>query len=285
MTIANRCYVLELAEKKQFAVPAFNVSNLSFATAIIEAANLSQSPVILMIAERHYRYMDLPSLTAGIFNLAYRSSVPVVLHLDHAETKEAMLVAIDAKFTSAMFDGSSLPFEQNKSLSKSYVQLLRSYGLSVEGEVGKVGGCEGDMVANMENLEEFYSDPVQCEQYVKETGIDALAVAVGNAHGYYPFPPKLNFELIKEIKQRCNIPLVLHGGSGISEEGFRQAIECGIRKINIYSDLSHKTLMAARRELAEEKSHDFAIVQHAIYKESKKLACYYMNLFGSAHKL
>ncbi len=285
MTISNLNNILSFAEEKKFAVAAFNFSDLTFAQAMIDAATEARAPLILMISEYHYQYTNLKALSQAALYLAKNSPFPVALHLDHGETEDAINQAIDAHFTSVMFDGSSLTLDENMCLTKKYVAMAKKHNISVEGEVGKIGGNEGDFKANVENIKDFYSDPKECEDYVRQTAVDALAVAIGNAHGYYPFPPQLDYERIKEIKSRCQIPLVLHGGSGLDEESFRKSIHCGIRKINIFSDISSKSIALIHHNLNIKEITDFAQIQEIIYHKVKKEAFYYINLFGGFHQL
>ncbi len=285
MTITNLKNILSFAEEKKFAVAAFNFSDLTFARAMIDAAIETRAPLILMISEFHCQYINLKALSLGALYLAKKSPFPVALHLDHGETEIAIQKAIKANFTSVMYDGSSLLLDENIRITKKYVEKAQKHNISVEGEVGKVGGNEGDLKANIENIKAFYSDPKECEDYVQQTNIDALAVAVGNAHGFYPFPPQLDFERIKEIKSRCQIPLVLHGGSGISEEGFQQSINCGIRKINIFSDISTQSIKAIHQSLNTKTISDFSEIQQVIYYKVKEKASYYIRLFGGHNQL
>lgn len=251
MGLVNVNEVLIHAYTNGYAVGAFNVVNLEFLNGILEAAESKRSPIILQIAEVHFPYVDIEEITPAIKTMADRASVPVVLGLDHAESIETIIRAIRCGFSAVMFDGSKLPFEENVEQTALAVKIGHAVGVSVEAELGQVGGAEGyDGLAVAH--EEFFTDPDQAVEFVKRTGLDALAVAIGNAHGLYKGIPKLDFERLETIKRKVGIPLVLHGGSGIPDDDFRRAVKLGISKINFFTEMSREATMRVRRMLEED---------------------------------
>ena len=236
MCLVNTVELLKHAEKNSYAVGAFNVINLDFLNGILEAAEIMKSPVILNIAEVHFPYVNIEQITPAIIQMVEKATVPVVLNLDHGLSFEAVVRALKCGFSAIMYDASKKPFEQNIEETRLVVKMAHSVGISVEAELGQVGGAEGGKKA-AKAKREYFTDPALAERFVKETGIDALAVSVGNVHGFYDGAPELDFELITEIKSRVGIPLVLHGGSGISDDDFRRAIKLGMSKINFFTEM------------------------------------------------
>lgn len=250
MSLINANQVLQHADRHGYAVGAFNVVNLEFLNGILEAAEAKRSPIILMIAEVHFKYVDIEQITPAIEHMASRASVPVVLGLDHGESVETIVRAIRCGFSSVMFDGSKLPFEENVNQASLVVQIAHAVGVSVEAELGRVGGAEGAEGLAVAH-EEFFTDPEQAGEFVRRTGIDALAIAIGNAHGLYKGTPKLDFDRLEAIKKLVPVPLVLHGGSGIPDEDFRKAVQLGISKINFFTEMSREAVNKVRRMLEQ----------------------------------
>ena len=250
MSLISVNHVLQHADRHGYAVGAFNVVNLEFLNGILKAAEAKRSPIILQIAEVHFKYVDIEQITPAIEHMASRTSVPVVLGLDHGERIETVVRAIRCGFSAVMFDGSKLPFEENVKQTSLVVQIAHAVGVSVEAELGRVGGAEGAEGLAVAH-EEFFTDPEQAGEFVRRTGIDALAIAIGNAHGLYKGTPKLDFERLEAIKKITRIPLVLHGGSGISDEDFRKAIRLGINKVNFFTEMSREAVNRVRRMLEE----------------------------------
>lgn len=172
--------------------------------------------------------------------MAKKANVPVVIHLDHGLKKETCIKALELGFSSIMYDCSTDPYEINVKKVKEMADIAHSYGATIEGELGHVGDNEGSAEGNskLEDPSRFYTDPKQAKDFVEKTGVDALAIAVGTAHGAYKLPPKLDFERIRTIARTVDVPLVLHGGSGLTDQDFQKAIECGISKINIFTDIN-----------------------------------------------
>lgn len=236
MGLVNTVDMLGHAERHSYAVGAFNIINLEFLNGILEAAERMRSPVILNIAEVHFPYVNIEQITPAITYMADNVCVPVVLNLDHGLSIETVVRAIRCGFSSVMYDASKKSLEQNIEETRLVVKMAHAVGVSVEAELGRVGGAEGGGKARARR--EFFTNPDEAERFVEETGVDALAVAVGNAHGFYDGTPELDFDLIATLRRRTGIPLVLHGGSGIPDDDFRRAVSLGIRKINFFTEMS-----------------------------------------------
>jgi len=238
--------ILDGANAAGRAVPAFDALEHTSAEAVVRAAEAQKRPVIVMVPQTAFPLVDTASFFPFLVWLAKRTAVPVALQLDHGKDLEAIQTAIDGGFTSVMIDGSALPLEENIALTKRVVALARAAGASVEAEIGHVAGGEGSFDGSAVD-ESMYTDPAEAERFVRETGVDALAVAVGTVHGVYKGTPKLDFERLREIKRRVRLPLVLHGGSGVSDGEFARAIEGGVNKVNLFTEIS----MAALRKSIE----------------------------------
>jgi fructose-bisphosphate aldolase, class II len=250
MGLINTIDLLKHAEKHTYAVGAFNIINLEFLNAILSAAEAEKAPVICNIAEVHFPFIDIEQIAPVVQNMANKVCVPVVLNLDHGLTMKAVVQALRCGFSSIMFDGSTKPLEQNIADTRRVVEMAHPVGVSVEGELGCIPGAEGgsrDATAKSE----FFTNPDDAERFVDETGVDALALSCGNVHGFYRGAPELDFALIENIRGRTGVPLVLHGGSGISDDDFRRAVSCGVRKINIYTDMSAAAIERLSAVLAE----------------------------------
>ncbi len=238
MALVNLKDVLADARRQHYAVGSFNVVDLISLEGILEAAEAELSPVILAIAEVHFKYVNLENITPTIRDVALRSSVPVVLHLDHGESLEAVMLALRAGFTSIMFDGSKLPFEENIARTAEVVKMCHTVGVTVEAELGHIGGAEGGAGGAVAPPEEFYTKVEEAVEFYKRTKVDALAVAIGTAHGLYKGKPKLDFERLEKLNGALGIPLVLHGGTGLTIEDFRRCIDRGVAKVNFYTGMS-----------------------------------------------
>ena len=235
--LANLNDVLQPAQKAHYAVGLFNAVNMEFARGILSAAEELGSPVIVGTAEVLFDYGPLEEVSYLLLPMARRAKVPVVVHLDHGLKKETCLKALKLGFSSIMYDCSTDPYEENVAKVKEMAEIAHAFGATIEGELGHVGVNPDVASGGAADPSTFFTDPSLARDYVEKTGVDALAISVGNAHGAYPFPPKLDFDRIKEIAAIVDVPLVLHGGSGLSDSDFRQAIECGICKVNIFTDL------------------------------------------------
>jgi tagatose 1,6-diphosphate aldolase GatY/KbaY len=233
--LVNTKAMLLDAQKLGYAVPAFNIHNLETVQVVAEAAAELQSPVILAATPGTFSYAGRDYIQAIAGAAASRYSIPIALHLDHHEVKSDIEASLHLGVKSVMIDGSHYPLEENIKKTKEIVELSHQFGATVEGELGRLGGQEDDLVVNKE--ESYYTDPDAAVVFAKETKIDSLAVAIGTAHGLYASTPKLDFERLAIIQKKVDIPLVLHGASGISIENVRKCIQLGCTKVNIATEL------------------------------------------------
>jgi ketose-bisphosphate aldolase len=231
MSIVTNKELLDRAKAGHYAVAAFNTNNLEYIQAILQAASEKNAPVIIEAAKSEVDYMNGYVFVSMVKLLAENLSIPVGIHLDHGPSYEEALRCIRYGFTSVMYDGSSLPLEENIANTKRVVEAAHACGVPVEGEIGVIGQAM-DGPEGTKNDGAGLADPAQCERFVKETGVDCFAAAIGNAHGLYLSKPKLRFDLLQEIEKRTRVPLVMHGGTGIPAEDIRQAISLGVSKIN-----------------------------------------------------
>lgn len=227
--------VLKEANDLNMAVGAFNTHNLEMLPAIIKAAVKEKTPVIVQTSCGTANYIGHKNLVSICKSMADEYGAEVVLHLDHAKDYDEIRKAIDAGYSSVMFDGSSLPLKENILGTKRVVAYAKKYGVSVEAELGTVGGTEDGIAVAQDEVR--YTDPADAVEFVKQTGIDALAVAIGTNHGQYKSKTNINFERLKEIKDMVDIPLVIHGGTGVKEEDVKKVIDLGIRKFNVGTEL------------------------------------------------
>lgn len=261
--LASLKEVLVEAREKNQAVAAFNVPNLEMVRAAIQAAEEMNMPVILQHAEGHGSLITLEEIGPIMIQYAERSTVPVVVHLDHGKSFEVIMQAMKLGFTSVMIDASDLPFEENVARTQEVVKAAHSLGVSVEAELGHVftsslGGGEGrapddDQIGDTD----IYTDPKQAKEFVDATNVDCLAVAFGTVHGIYLKEPRLDLQRVKEIYEEVKIPLVMHGGSGVHAEDYQAAIKNGITKINYYTYANQAGAAALRKHLNEEKQDYF----------------------------
>ena len=243
MPLVNMKALLKDAQEKNYAVGSFSVANLEMIQGVVKAAEETKSPIILQIAEVRLNHSPLKIIGPAMLAAAKNASVPVAVHLDHGTTLECIGEALRLGFTSVMFDGSHLSFEENIEKSKEVVSMAKPYGAAVEAEIGCVGGSEDGSV----DIAMRCTSPDQAEIFAERTGVDALAIAIGNAHGFYKETPQLRFDILESVRDRVSIPLVLHGGTGISEEDFIRCHQSGIKKINIAT----ATFAAAERKVKE----------------------------------
>jgi fructose-bisphosphate aldolase class II len=249
MPLVSMKEMLIKAKEEGYAVGQFNLNNLEFTQAILQAAEAEKSPVILGVSEGAARYMGgfytVVKMVEGLLE-DYKITVPVAIHLDHGSSFEKCKEAIDAGFTSVMIDASHHPFEENVATTSQVVEYAHSKGVSVEAELGTVGGQEDDVVA--EGV--IYADPKECEELVKRTGIDCLAPALGSVHGPYKGEPKLGYPEMKAIGKATGLPLVLHGGTGIPTHDIQKSISLGTAKINVNTENQIASAKAVRETLA-----------------------------------
>lgn len=249
MPLVSMTEMLKKAKAEGYAVGQFNLNNLEFTQAILQAAESEKSPVILGVSEGAGRYMGgfktVVKMVEGLME-DYKVTVPVAIHLDHGSSFEKCKEAIDAGFTSVMIDASHHPFEENIEITTKVVDYAHSHGVSVEAELGTVGGQEDDVVA--EGV--IYADPKECEELVKRTGIDCLAPALGSVHGPYKGEPNLGFKEMEEIGNITGMPLVLHGGTGIPTKDIQKSISLGTAKINVNTENQIASAKVVREVLA-----------------------------------
>ena len=227
--------LLQDAHKNNYAVGAFNVNNMEIVQAIIEAAEETKSPVILQASQGGLKYAGVEYIAALGRLAAEKTKVPVVLHLDHGTDFDQVMLCIRHGFTSVMIDGSKYDLEGNIAITNKVIEVAHAVGVSVEAELGKIGGTEDNVT--VDERDATFTDPDEAKRFVEETNVDSLAIAVGTAHGVYKGEPKLDFDRIKTIKGMLNMPLVLRGSSGVPEEAIKKAVSLGINKINIDTDL------------------------------------------------
>lgn len=250
MPLVSMKEMLEIAKEKKYAVGQFNLNNLEYTQAILAAAEEERSPVILGVSEGAGRYMGgfkvVVNMVKGIIEES-NITVPVAIHLDHGTSFESCAKAIHAGFTSVMIDASSKPLEENIEITSQVVELAHIHGVSVEAELGIVGGQEDDIIADGV----IYADPEECRQLVKATDIDCLAPALGSVHGPYQGEPNIGFKEMEEISETIDLPLVLHGGTGLPTEDIQRAISLGTAKINVNTENQIQQAKAVRTFLEE----------------------------------
>lgn len=230
--------VLGDAKKNKYGVGLFNTVNLEMARGVIAAAEELRSPVIIGTAEVLLPYASLEELAYFLLPMAKKATVPVVLHFDHGLTSDKILEALRLGFSSIMYDCSSDSYDVNCKKVAEMVKIAKLFGATVEGELGHVGANDGSAEGDASGDHSIYTEPSQAKDFIEKTGVDALAVAIGTAHGAYKEKPKLDIERLKEIADTVSTPLVLHGGSGLSDEDFRNCVSNGISKVNIFTDIN-----------------------------------------------
>ena len=264
--------ILQIAEQEKNAVGMFNATGFDSLQAVIGAAEELNRPVIIAHAEVHNVYNDISYVGPAMIAAAQNAKVPVCVHLDHGTSLNMVYRALRIGFTSVMIDTSALPYEENLKITKNVTEIAHAMGVGVEAELGRLVTGESGAESGLENADPtaFYTDPKEAESFVKETGVDALAVAFGTSHGFYKAQPKLDFDVVKNCAKATGLPLVMHGGSGVSEEGFKTAIKAGIRKINYYSYMSKAGYEAAKKEIASGKTSYLHDVEYAAMQAMKE---------------
>ena len=283
MPLVNMTDMLNKALEEDYAVGQFNINNLEWTQAILEACEEENSPVILGVSEGATSYMGGFNTVVNIVEGLLEDmdiTIPVAIHLDHGGSFESCKKAIDAGYTSVMIDASHDPFEENIATTKKVVEYAKKHNVSVEAELGTVGGEEDGVIGGIK-----YADPQECQELVERTGIDALAPALGSVHGPYQGEPDLGFPEMKEIMEATGVPLVLHGGTGIPNEDIKKAINRGTSKINVNTDFQQAWTKVVRDLLAEDKDvYDPRKIigpgKEGIIETAKKK----IDIFGSANK-
>ena len=269
--------ILKDTREKHYAVGLFNCVTLEMTRGILMAAEEARSPVIIGPAQIHLPPASLEDYCDMMLGMARRAKVPVALHFDHGFDPELVQKAIRLGFSSVMYDCSMLPMEENIRRTRDMVKTAHAAGVSLEAEIGHVGSNDRSVGAQI--ADSVYTDPEDARHFAEETGCDALAVAIGTAHGVYETPPVLSFDALRKIRDLCETPLVLHGGSGLSEQDFRQCVRDGISKINIFT---HNNLAAAQAAVENhtEKTGAFELmeqVEQAVKRETLR----HIRIFGS----
>lgn len=276
--LVNLNCILKDAQKNNYAVGLFNATDSDMLQAVIGAAEEMKSPIIIGTAEVLLPYGGLELISPSLINYAKQASVPVAVHYDHGLTFDKCMTALKLGFSSIMFDGSAKAYDDNIAQTQEIVKIAHSFGATVEGEIGHVGNADSVDDTDAQG----YTTPAEALKYIKDTGVDALAIAIGTAHGAYIKKPKLDFDRLKAIRAVTDIPLVLHGGSGLTDQDFINAIKGGIAKINIFTDLC----IAAERAIKEASDNKIGYLEMrnkkvaAIKDEAKRK----ISLFGSANR-
>ena len=291
MGLCNLNQVLRKAQKEKYGVLATVLFNFDFTEAVLNAAEERRSPVILMISEplqRKYSYFNFKRLIGPIRDMAEESIVPVVLHLDHGQNYESIIEYIDSGLTSVMISGSGDP-EKNINKAKEITEIAHKYGVTVEGEVGAIegeGGLEGktESKSKQEDIEKSYTDLEEAKKFVKNTGVDSLAVSIGTSHGFFKSKPKINFTLISELSREIEVPLVIHGATGLSVNDYKEMIKRGIVKLNYYTGLITEATEEVKRLLNTRDYISFTRLNYESMQAVNKKVKWLMDIFGCAGK-
>lgn len=271
------------AQKKGYAVGAFNINNMEIVQAIIEAAEETNSPVILQASQGGIKYAGIEYIAALGKTAAKKAKVPVVLHLDHGTDFDQVMLCIRHGFSSVMIDGSRYALEENIAYTNKVMEVAKAVGVSVEAELGKIGGTEDHITVS--EWDATFTDPEEALRFVNETDVDSLAIAVGTAHGVYKGEPKLDFDRIKVIRDKISCPLVLHGSSGVPEEALKKAIPLGICKINIDTDLRIAFSNGVKEFLKKDPNNiDPRKILAPAKAQMKERIIEKMHIFGSVNK-
>lgn len=250
MPLVSMNEFLPKAKAKKFAVGQFNMNNLEFAQATVEAAIAEKSPFIYGVSEGALKYMGIEFTVALAEAAAKKSGLPIALHLDHGSSFEVAMKCIRAGFSSVMFDGSHHSYEENIRLTKEIVKAARAMGVSVEAELGTIGGVEDGISVDEKNAN--LAKPEEAIRFYEETGVDCLAIAVGTAHGMYVGEPHIHFDIIAKVASAIPVPIVLHGGSGVPDEDIKKAIQAGAGKINVNTENQVACTKAIREVLGKD---------------------------------
>ena len=281
MPLVTSKELLEDAQKNGYAVGAFNVENMEMIMAVLAAAEEKKSPVIMQTTPGTIKYAGLDFYLANVRAAGERTKVPVVMHLDHGNSFELAMEAYRTGYTSIMIDGSRLPFEENIALTKSVTDAAHPGRVPVEGELGKVGGKEDDL--DNGDGENPYTDPLEAKEFVERTHVDSLAVGVGTSHGVYKGTPKVNVDVLSQIREVVDIPLVLHGTSGVPDEQVSECVKRGICKVNYATDLRIAFTKGVKKYM-QDNPEAFDPKKYSAYgmEEIKQYVMQKMEVLGSA---
>ena len=276
--------ILQNARNGRYAVGAFNCLSLEHVMGAIQAAEELRSPIILQLAEVQFPCAPMELMAPVYLEAARKASVPVAVHLDHGQSLETCVKAIQSGFNSVMFDGAELSFEDNVRQTAEIVRIAHAAGVDVEAELGRVGDTGFGGEGTGEATPDVFTDVEESAEFIRRTGVEALAIAIGNLHGRYVATPKLNIVRLKEIASRNELPLVLHGGSGTSEEDFKACIHNGICKINVATALQMAVTDAVRKYLSENEAAGYIDTKSVIVEATKESVKQHILLFESNGK-
>ena len=276
--LVNLNDVLQPAQQGHYAVGLFNTTDTDMLQAAIEAAEEMRAPIIIGTAEVLLPYGELQLIAPSVIAAAKRARVPVVVHYDHGLTFDRCMEALRLGFSSVMYDASAKPYAQNIQETREIVRIAHAFGATVEGEIGHVGSADGSDPAG----EDRYTTLQEATDYLRDTGVDALAIAIGTAHGAYKTAPKLSFDRLAQIRAAVDAPLVLHGGSGLSDDDFRRAVQGGIAKVNIFTDLCLAGMAAQKQAVAENR--DYLSARNLKKDAIREAVMKKMALFGCQNK-
>lgn len=276
MSICYMRSLLATAQKEKRALGSFTVSNMEMVIGAVKAAEDMNTPIILQIAEARLLHSPLPLISELMLTWANNAKVDIGVHLDHGHSQSIIETALKLGYTSVMFDGSRLPFEQNIAETKKYVDFAHQYRADVEAELGVVGGNEGEG-----DQKDIFTNPNHVMEFCTRTGVAALAIAIGNAHGQYSNTPQLQFEVLDKIRSITDIPLVLHGGSGISDEEFRKVINHGISKINIATSTFNSVTTSLEKYLQAPVTHDYFGISDAMVCGTYECVKHHIEVFNN----
>lgn len=276
MSLVTMKTLLERAKNEHKGVGAFSVGNMEMVKGAVQAAEELNTPIILQIAEVRLKHSPLELMGPMMVQAAKEAKVDIAVHLDHGLTMETVKKALELGFTSVMFDSSTYPFEENIERTRQVVELAAKYNATVEAELGLVGGSEDGSTDHGIRCTDSDDAKVFCER----TGIDALAVAIGNAHGNYPVAPKLAFDVLEKIHEKTEVPLVLHGGSGITDEDFQKAISLGIVKVNIATASFNRLTMRAEEYLRTPEKHNYFSLNEAMVQGTYENVSHHIKVFN-----
>ena len=282
--LVNLNTILEKAKKEKYAVGAFNATDLNTARGIVAAAESENSPAILQFAEVHSKYISIEQAASMYLELAENSTVPICIHLDHGENFDTIIKAMHLGFTSVMVDASTQPFSENVKRTQEVLKIAKALDVSVEAELGVMNAEDGSGALDYQNMDDTYTSVKEASNFVEQVNVDALAIAFGTVHGLYKAEPNLNFDRIAEIRQATNKPLVMHGGSGLSNEEYRKSIENGITKINYYSTMAYEVTNGLRNYLNQKDDAFLFDVDMKTIELVKENISSKIKVFGSSNK-
>ncbi len=280
MPITNMSGLLRHARETRTAIGAFSVGSMEMIMGVVRAAERTRTPVILQIAEARLGNAPLELIGPMMVGAARSSEIPIVVHFDHGQTEKRILEALDMGFTSIMFDGSHLPFEDNITASRAFSAMASQRGVSFEAELGIVGGSED----GTRKHRAVYTDPDEAAAFTERVPLDALAVAIGNTHGHYGGTPNLRYDVLEAIAAKTSVPLVLHGGSGISDESFKRAVRAGVCKVNIATASFDAVVASARAHFAGDIAVNFFTLSEAMTEGVTQNILRHIDIFSGGMK-